>query len=59
MENEDKLKELNDKKVEAFNLIRLMGEVNQRAKLLNDQYIKLDLDIKKLEKDYIDESKKE
>ena len=62
MENEvitdDKLKELNDKKVEAFNLIRQISNFNNQLKNLNEQYGKLNQEIQTLEKEYVENNKK-
>ncbi len=52
MENE-KLKELNDKKVEAFNLIRQISGINGQLNNLNAQYNKLNQEIMKSEQEYI------
>ncbi len=52
MEN-DKLKELNDKKVEGFNLIRQISNINSQLNNLNAQYNKLNQEIVKLEQEYI------
>ncbi len=57
MEN-DKLKELNDKKVEGFNLIRQISNFNNQLKNLSEQYGKLNQEIMKLEQEYIENNKK-
>jgi len=54
----DKLKDLNDKKDTAFNIIRQISSVNEMAKRLTDQYAKLTQDISKLEQEYMAETQK-
>ena len=55
---DEKLKDLNDKKVTAFNIIRQISSVNEMAKKLTDQYAKLNQDITKLEQEYMAEAQK-
>lgn len=54
---DEKLKLLNDKKVEAYNIIRQLTNANQAIKNLNDSYGKLSQEIVKLEQEYIEENK--
>lgn len=54
---DDKLKLLNDKKVEAYNLIRQISNANNQLKAMNEAYGKLSQDIIKLEQEYIEENK--
>lgn len=54
----DKLKELNDKKVEAYNIIRQIESLNRTTKSLTTAYTKLAGEIIQLEAQYLAEKEK-